>query len=149
MFKKVIELNEYETHDEVLKEVELQKIASSYGFAPKIIDVSCDTESCEINMEDLGKENTLVEIYGEQAEDVPENIWGQIRAILSILYYRENIEYVDVTPYNFILVDNKVYIIDFGHARKRDNEYEELDEEINYFLEDFLNGVNEWNDEFH
>jgi len=143
-FQKIIEITEYETHDEILKEIELQKIASSYGFAPKIIDVNIGTNSCKINMEDLGKENTLVEIYGEHAENVPENIWGQIRSILGILYYRENIEYVDITPYNFMLIDNKVYIIDFGHAIKR-----EIDDELNYFLEDFLNGVNEWNGEFY
>ena len=144
MFKKIIEINEDETYDEVLKEIELQKIASSYGFAPKIIDVIFESVSCQINMVDLGKENTLFEIYGEEAENIPENIWGQIRSILGILYYREKIEYVDVTPYNFILIDDKVYIIDFGHAIKK-----ETDEEINYFLEDFFNGVNEWNEDFY
>ena len=148
MFRKTIKFNEYEyeTHNDALNEIELQKIASSYGFAPKIIDVNFTTDSCEINMEDLGKEHTLFDIYGEEAENIPKNIWEQIRHILGILYYRENIEYIDITPYNFILLENKVYIIDFGHAQKKESTD---DEEINYFLEDFLNGVNEWNEEFY
>jgi tRNA A-37 threonylcarbamoyl transferase component Bud32 len=52
------------------------------------------------------------------------------------------IEYLDVTPYNFIEKDGTVYIIDFGHAR---NVSDYLDD----YLDDiFANWKLKWNPEF-
>ena len=60
--------------------------------------------------------------------------------IIEILYYTENIEYIDITPYNFIEKNEKIYIIDFGHANYRKAK--------NYFLREFLDGLNKWNSDF-
>jgi len=50
--------------------------------------------------------------------------------------------YIDITGYNFIENDNKLWIIDFGHATY--NYPRKMDE----FVEKFLAGHNGWNPEF-
>jgi serine/threonine-protein kinase RIO1 len=57
------------------------------------------------------------------------------------LYEVEGIEYPDITPYNFIKVKNKIYIIDFGDAKYRDKE-------TNWFLTEFMDGENSWNPDY-
>jgi len=119
-------------------EVELQKISILYGYSPQIIAVTDD----EIYMEDL-EAPCLADSYGEEASDIPEWIWDSIRSMLGSLYMYEDIEYVDITPYNFIEKDDKIYLIDFGHAR-----YKSKNHEMNWFLKDFLDGENAWNPDF-
>jgi RIO-like serine/threonine protein kinase len=123
-------------------EIELQQIASKYDFVPKIINTEFTDEKCIITMENIEGVN-LADKYGDKSEDIPENIWVQIRNALTILLEEEGIEYVDITPYNFIEKDGKIYVIDFGDAF-----YTDLID-INPFLNDFIyNGLNEWNEEF-
>ena len=123
-------------------EIELQKIASKYDFVPNIIDIETGSEKCIIKMENIEALN-LADKYGDKPEDIPEHIWPEIRKILTILLEEEGIEYVDITAYNFIEKDDKIYIIDFGDAY-----YTDLID-INPFLNDFIyKGVNEWNPEF-
>ena len=55
----------------------------------------------------------------------------------------ESIQYIDVTPYNFIEKDHEVYIIDFGHAS-----YIYEKQKVDEYLERFFNGENEWNEDF-
>ena len=119
-------------------EVELQKVAIMYGYSPQIISVTSD----EIYMEDL-EAPCLADIYGEEAECIPEWIWESIRTMLGSLYRFEDIEYIDITPYNFIEKDEKIYLIDFGHAR-----YKSRNREMNWFLKEFLDGENAWNPDF-
>jgi hypothetical protein len=59
-------------------------------------------------------------------------------------YDNEGIEYIDITGYNFIEKDNKIYIIDFGDA-----EYSKKWKKTNWFLEEFLNGHHGWNPDFY
>jgi len=125
--------------DTIENEVELQNVAASYGFAPKVYDTSED----EIHMEDL-QEMCIADKYGEDPKTIPPYIWVSIRSIIHTLYYKEGIEYIDITPYNFIEKDGKVYIIDFGHAY-----YYKSKEMKNWFVKQFLeDGVNEWNPDF-
>ena len=98
--------------DEVEREVKLQQLAAEYGLAPSIIDTDNATY---ITMEHLGPMN-LAEVYGDAIEDIPHRIRCEIWDILWALYTCCNIDYVDVTPYNFIQKDGKVWVIDFGHA---------------------------------
>ena len=123
---------------QVQKEAKFQQIASTYGFAPKIYNVTND----EIHMEDL-QEMCLADKYGDDPEDIPSYIWTSIRNIINTLYYEAGIEYIDITPYNFIEKDDKVYIIDFGHAEFTANR-----SRMNWFVEEFLDGTNEWNSDF-
>jgi tRNA A-37 threonylcarbamoyl transferase component Bud32 len=78
-------------------------------------------------------EMCIADKYGEDPSKIPKIIWDQIRIILNILYHNEAIEYIDITGYNFIEKDGKVYIIDFGDAK-----YSKSNIEINWFLKYFL-----------
>jgi RIO-like serine/threonine protein kinase len=74
--------------------------------------------------------NCLADVYGENLEDIPEWIKADIVDILYMLYMHVGIEYVDVTPYNFVEKDGIVWVVDFGHAREAD--YDKPDD----FLDD-------------
>ena len=63
---------------------------------------------------------------------------------MQTLYDNEGIEYIDITGYNFIEKDKKIYIIDFGDAQ-----YSKKWKKINWFLEEFLNGHHGWNPDFY
>ena len=124
-------------------EIELQQIAVKYNFAPRIFMITHEhDESLTVDMQDLGK-NTLYDIYGDNPEDVPDRVWESIRFMLRVLYEEEGIEYIDITPYNFMEVNDRVYVIDFGHARYYNEEIG-----MNWFLQLFLDGSNEWNPDF-
>jgi tRNA A-37 threonylcarbamoyl transferase component Bud32 len=128
--------------DRINLEIELQQIASKYKFCPKIINTTYDNVQCIIEMENLN-EMCLADKYGDSAEHIPVEFWEQIRTILATLYEAEGIEYIDITPYNFIEKNNKVYIIDFGDAY-----YIKKDKPINWFLQEVLDGYNGWNPDF-
>jgi tRNA A-37 threonylcarbamoyl transferase component Bud32 len=130
------------------REIEMQEISSKYGFSPKIINskITFNKEDNKyignITMEHI-KEMCLADKYGEDPQNIPKIIWDQIRIILKILYNEEGIEYIDITGYNFIEKNGKVYIIDFGDAI-----YSKKYKEINWFLNYFLGGHNGWNPDF-
>jgi tRNA A-37 threonylcarbamoyl transferase component Bud32 len=121
-------------------EVDLQNVAAVYGFCPCIIDVEITDTECIVTMEYLG-DGILADIYGEDPSNVPVEVWDDIRRIVTILYEIEGIEYPDITPYNFIKVKDKIYIIDFGDAKYRDKE-------TNWFLAEFMDGENSWNPDY-
>jgi hypothetical protein len=81
--------------------------------------------------------------YGENPNVLPKKYWHQIRNILETLLYEEGIEYVDITPYNFIEKEDKIYIIDFGDAY-----YTNTNDKINWFLQEVLDGFEGWNPDF-
>lgn len=119
-----------------LLEIELQKVAATHGFAPRVLSQN----GLDFEMENINHP-CLANVYGENPADLPNWIWKSIIRILKTLYECEGIEYIDITPYNFIEKDGKVWIIDFGHAyyaRPR-----------NWFLKDLLNGEEpSWNPDF-
>ena len=141
IFKKTINYEKNVTKTRCKLEVELQKKSSNHSFSPKILKSVFENDKCIIEMEDL-EELSLADKYGDDPENIPNFIWAEIRRILYALYIKEEIEYIDITPYNFIEKDNMVYIIDFGHA------YYTKTDEINWFLHDFLEGHNGWNPDF-
>ena len=120
-------------------EIELQEyVSSKYDFCPKILEYIHYSSYSKIIMENINSK-CIANKYSEDPDDIPEFIWEQIRNIITKLFYEEGIEYIDVTPYNFIEHNGKVYIIDFGHAY-----WCSPDKVIkNWFLEDFL--LNEHN----
>ena len=132
----------------ISREIEMQEIAANYGFSPKIIkfQISFNKEDSKyignITMENLN-ELCIADRYGEDPRNIPKIIWDQIRVILRILYDEEGIEYIDITGYNFIDKNGKVYIIDFGDAI-----YKKKNKEMNWFLSYFLGGHNGWNPDF-
>ena len=67
---------------------------------------------------------SVSDYYGETADQVDEELFSKIRKIIQTLYDHD-ILYIDITGYNFIENNNKLWIIDFEHAtynhpRKRD-----------------------------
>jgi tRNA A-37 threonylcarbamoyl transferase component Bud32 len=134
MFKKDVSNR---TEQQILNEVELQTRAFRKGLAPKIIQTDYKTY---IKMEKI-PEMCIADMYGEDIKMVPKKILKDIYNILYILYHECDIEYVDVTPYNFIEHDGKVWVIDFGDAKPVKKEY--------YLQEVFDNEeVLEWNPDF-
>ena len=84
---------------------------------------------------------SVSDYYGETAEHINEDLFARIRNIIQTLYDHD-ILYIDITGYNFIENDNKLWIIDFEHATY--NHPRKTDE----FVEKFLEGHNGWNPEF-
>ena len=121
-------------------EIEFQNIAAKYNFCPQITKTEKVGERIRIYMEDV-EEEPLVVTYGEDPDEVPEWIWDEIRHMVQTLYEEEGIEYVDITPYNFIEKDDRIYMIDFGDARYREGEPD-------WFLSEFLDGENSWNPDY-
>lgn len=119
-----------------------------YQMYKYIYDLSIN---CEINVPKLisynVKTKTLVteklpnmnvsDFYGENITFVNNNTIDKIRETISILY-QHNIVYPDITGYNFIEYDGKVWIIDFEHAHFMTNVK-------NTFVEKFIGGLNQWN----
>lgn len=136
MYTKEVPANQVEL------EVELQGVAAKYGFSPNILDVDYCDNVCNIIMEDIEAE-CLANTYGDDPEDVPGWIWDQTRIMVTTLYEHEGIEYTDITPYNFIEKDNRIYMIDFGDARYTNNETP-----TDWFLTEFINGENNWNPDY-
>ena len=140
-FKKTIKYDEV-SKEKIALEVELQNVSYKYNFTPKIYNVKYNKNEAVITMENLN-EMCLADKYGDEPFDIPNQYWKQIRTILETLLYEEGIEYIDITPYNFIEKDEKIYIIDFGHAY-----YTDKNKKINWFLQELLDGSNSWNPDF-
>ena len=121
-------------------EAELQRVASKYGFCPRILGTEITEHGTRIIMEDV-EELSLADVYGTNPKDIPEWIWTEIREMLDVLFYEEGIEYVDITPYNFIEKDDRIYMIDFGDAKYTAGEPD-------WFLLEFLDGENSWNPDY-
>jgi tRNA A-37 threonylcarbamoyl transferase component Bud32 len=141
MFKKTIIYSEKRGLSETKLEVELQTVASKYGFCPKISSVKFSNTGCEIMMDHI-KSPCLADMYGDQPSALPAPLWSKIHHIVSTLYEQEGIIYVDITPYNFIEHEEKVYIIDFGDA------YYKGTRPRNWFHEEFLANPCSWNPDF-
>lgn len=141
MFIKTILYSDEVCKDNIILETELQSLASEFGFTPKIYNVIYEEDRARIVMDKI-EDMCLADKYGENPEDIPEYIWDEIRNILKTLYEEGNIEYIDITSYNFIETKGKVYIIDFEHAYYNDGE------ELDCFLQEFLGGENKWNPDF-
>jgi serine/threonine-protein kinase RIO1 len=99
------------TRDEIRHEVFLQRIASSLGVSPAVVDT--DYEKV-MHMEQVGM--CIADKYGEEIGDIPAWIRKQIVEHLWTLYSCCQIQYIDITPYNFIEEDGRVWVIDFGDA---------------------------------
>ena len=106
---------------------------------PKIINY--DSNNKILEMEKINNFN-ISDMYGENSENVPISIFSEIRNIINILY-QNGITYPDITGYNFIENDNKIWIIDFEHSYFTNNDNDDK------FVNEFINGLNEWNPYFN
>jgi tRNA A-37 threonylcarbamoyl transferase component Bud32 len=141
MFKKTIIYNEKRGPAQTKLEIELQQIASKYGFCPKISSVNFTDVGCTIMMEHI-KSPCLADMYGDLPSALPSHLWEKIHHIVETLYMQEGIVYIDITPYNFIMHEGKIYIIDFGDAYYKDTQ------PSNWFHKEFLADPCAWNPDF-
>ena len=128
--KENVSLTEYKIHKYVynLHIVNIPKIKSY------------NKETKQLKMVRVGT-MSISDYYGESAENIDDDLFTKIRNMIQTLYDHD-ILYVDITGYNFIENDKKLWIIDFEHATY--NYPRKTDE----FVEKFLGGHNGWNPEF-
>ena len=128
--KENVSLTEYKIHKYVynLHIVNIPKIKSY------------NKETKQLKMVRVGT-MSISDYYGESAENIDNDLFTKIRNMIQTLYDHD-ILYVDITGYNFIENDKKLWIIDFEHATY--NYPRKTDE----FVEKFLEGHNGWNPEF-
>lgn len=122
-----VKQHEYDVHKYVYN-LKLEKVN-----VPKII--SYDKEKEIMVMHKINALN-LSDMFGEKSSDIDEYYFDEIRTIIKTLS-DNGIEYPDITGYNFIEYDNKIWIIDFEHAHIRDT-----------FVDKFIQGRNKWNPRF-
>jgi tRNA A-37 threonylcarbamoyl transferase component Bud32 len=104
---------------------------------PEIISYNKETKV--LIMKKINNLN-LSDMHGENESDIEEYLFDEVRKIIKTLY-DNNIEYPDITGYNFIEHDGKMWIIDFEHSK--------ISSVIkNQFINKFINGLNMWNPEF-
>jgi tRNA A-37 threonylcarbamoyl transferase component Bud32 len=84
----------------------------------------------------------LSDLYGENIKDVPKEKIKGVREIIKILT-EYNIEYPDITGYNFMLDGReKLWIIDFEHSKYNLNITDD-------YILSFCDGTNSsWNPDF-
>ena len=110
----------------VTQEADFLKIASDHVLSPKFINTDNETY---IDMEDLDK-MSVGDMYGNDINEIPEHILAGMFSLIWTLYHVHKIEYLDVWPRNFIEKDGRVWIIDFGDAKKKSDEIDDYLGEI-------------------
>ena len=128
--KNNVSLYEYQMHKHIyeLDIVNVPKIIA-YDFERKVLVM------------DKIKNMSISDFYGENPGNINSKLFTKIRSIIEKLL-ENNIEYPDITGYNFIELNNQVWIIDFEHSSIITKK------EINPFIIKFINGSNEWNPYF-
>jgi tRNA A-37 threonylcarbamoyl transferase component Bud32 len=129
----------YIKKDVSLKEYEMHKHVHSLGIVntPKILAYDRDTKV--MIMEKVNYMN-ISDYYGEKETDISPELFKKIRQIIQTLY-DNNIVYPDITGYNFIEFDKRIWIIDFEHSNFKPLLKDE-------FVVKFINGLNKWNPRF-
>jgi|LauGreDrversion4_2_1035121.scaffolds.fasta_scaffold74012_1 tRNA A-37 threonylcarbamoyl transferase component Bud32 len=129
----------YEKHGVSLREYRIHKYVESLGVkVPRIYGY--DPKTKVLQMQRLPKMD-IANTYGDDSKNVPEWIFDKIRDTIEVLY-SNNVEYPDITGYNFIEYNGHVYILDFGHAKVTKHLPR------NKFILDFIYGKYEWNPEY-
>ncbi len=106
---------------------------------PKVINFKqIEGRYGDLTMEKIPQMN-ISDMYGDSLRNIPKYLVEECRNIISILY-KNHIEYPDITGYNFIEHKNKVYLVDFEHAKVNYN-YNTYDP----FILNFIEGCNTWN----
>ena len=128
--KKNVKVSEYKMHNHIYQ--------LGIVNCPKII--SYDKKNKILTMEKIDN-MCLSDFYGKSANNIPSNIFSEIKQIIKKLY-DNNIEYTDITGYNSIEHENKIWIIDFEHSKIKKRKFDQ-------FIHDFLKDDTQmWNKDF-
>jgi tRNA A-37 threonylcarbamoyl transferase component Bud32 len=104
---------------------------------PKII--AYDHERHVLVIEKI-KNMCISDWYGAESNKIAPELFDKIRDIIKKLA-DNNIEYSDITGYNFIEYNNQIWIIDFEHSKV-------ITDKLDTFVINFINGLNEWNPQY-
>ena len=129
--KKDVTQHEFEMHRHIYN-LHLPNL-----HVPEIVDYNKKTK--ELTLVKIDNMN-ISDWYGDLEKNISDVLFDKIRQIIKILY-DNNIVYPDITGYNFIEYENKLWILDFEHSFFRINKHTQ-------FVEKFINGMNKWNPEF-
>jgi len=132
----------YVKHNVEFKEYSMQQYVYHLGIVnvPEIIEYDAISKIMIMRKID---NNNLSHEYGEDATDIPDELFEQVVRIVQTLV-SHNIEYPDLTGYNFVEDnDGKIWIIDFEHSLVT------LSKSIdNINILNICNGNKEWNPDF-
>jgi RIO-like serine/threonine protein kinase len=128
--KENVTESEYLLHKYVYK-LEIVNVPKIYHY---------DRETQRMVMQRLGG-MTLSDMYGAEESCIDAEKFEKVRNIVQLLF-NNNIEYPDITGYNFIEYNGKMWVIDFGDARYIARRIK------NPFILQFLGGRNRWNPQF-
>ena len=132
----------YVKHNVEHKEYFMQQYVYQLGIVnvPEIIEYNAISKI--MVMKKIGDMN-LSDYYGADATDVPNELFEQVVTIVQTLV-SHNIEYPDLTGYNFIGdSEGKVWILDFEHSKIMSSK--SID---NINILNICNGDKEWNPDF-
>jgi tRNA A-37 threonylcarbamoyl transferase component Bud32 len=87
---------------------------------------------------------SIADEYGEDPANVPHHMFTLMQDIIRKLYYA-GIEYPDITGYNFIFYNNKMYLRNFKYCRIFTNT---TMKDVDPFIIKFINGLCEWNPDY-
>lgn len=136
--------NIYIKHNVSLHEYNMHTYIYNLGLlnVPKIINYNPKNKIMVMNK--INHMN-ISDYYGDNILSVPNNIISTIRQIIKTLK-NNHIIYPDITGYNFIEYQNKIWIIDFEHSYF---DFNNGTINKNEFVDDFINGsIKEWNPDF-
>ena len=120
-------------------EIHMYKKASELNIAPPFFESNNTSYMITQDMDEM----CVADKYGPHAKSIPPWIWKQIHYMIKRLLDEGNIEYIDITPYNFIEKDGVVWCVDYGHATPFRGDVR------NWFLKEFIEKkLKSWNPDF-
>lgn len=132
-------MTHYNKYNVSVEEYKMYQYVCSLNIVniPKLIDYNEKTHimtTIKIPKMDISN------IYSDNFNSVPKLIINMIRETIEYLY-NHNIVYPDITGYNFIYYQNKIWIIDFEHCRFKPDK-------LDPFVIKFIQGENNWNPQY-
>ena len=122
--KQNVSFKEFMMHDYIYH---LSLASNGILNVPQINDYDIETQV--MTMENV-PHMCVSDFYGEDAENISTELFDQIREVIRFLH-ANHIIYPDITGYNFIECEGKLWIIDFEHSDFKTHEK-------NIFVENFV-----------
>ena len=134
--KQSVSFKEFMMHEYIYN---LSLASDGLLHVPKINDYDIETQV--MTMENIPN-MCVSDFYGEKSADISSDLFARVRDVVKYLH-KNHIIYPDITGYNFIECEDKLWIIDFEHSDFKTNNK-------NTFVERFVNDdkYNKWNPDF-
>jgi hypothetical protein len=100
----------------------------NYKFIPKFYDYNEETQQMKTQKIKAKNDWTLLDIYGEKAEEVDDDVFKSVQHIVAKLYVNGIIN-PNITPRNFVRDnDGNLWMIDFQDTFVCNNIFSEIDQ---------------------